>query len=75
MLEFIKQNLQRGNVTTPGKVSYFTITIQKEIRLLIDIFCNNPLNSTKRLNFLDFKKAFDLYTSTKDKSPSLTKTP
>lgn len=71
MLEFIKQMLQMGSVTSRGDSAYFTINRQKEIKALIDIFSNNPLNTTKRLNFLDFKKAFELYTNSNDKTPSL----
>jgi len=73
MLEYIRQNLQIGKVTTRGKAAYFTITNQKEIKTLIEIFSSNPLNTAKQLNFLDFKEAFELYTSTKEKSPSLIK--
>jgi len=72
-LEYIRQNLQIGKVTTRGKAAYFTITNQKEIKTLIEIFSSNPLNTAKQLNFLDFKEAFELYTSTKEKSPSLIK--
>lgn len=73
MLEYINQNLGIGKVTTRGKAAYFTVTNQKEIKILIDIFTNNPLNTIKQINFLDFKEAFELYTNTKEKSPSLIK--
>lgn len=71
LLDFIKQNMQIGNVSTRGSLAYFTVTSQNDIRVIIDIFSSSPLNTTKQLNFLDFKKAFELYTNTKDKSPSL----
>jgi len=73
VLEYINQNLGIGKVTTRGKAAYFTVTNQKEIKILIDIFTNNPLNTIKQINFLDFKEAFELYTNTKEKSPSLIK--
>jgi len=37
----------------------------EEIKIIIDIFSKNPLNTTKYLNFLDFKEAFELYTTSK----------
>lgn len=33
-----------------------------EVKQIIDIFTETPLNSNKQLNFLAFKKAFELYT-------------
>jgi hypothetical protein len=38
---------------------------------LIDILSKYPLNSKKYLDFSDFKRAFELYTSSKLKSPEL----
>lgn len=43
----------------------------KDIQVIIDIFESNPLNTTKHLNFLDFKKAYELYTKSDQKSLEL----
>ena len=68
MLHFIQETLQIGKVSSYKNAAYFRVTSQKEIKVIIDIFSNAPLNTIKQLNFLDFKKAFDLYTTTKHKS-------
>ena len=47
------------------------VSNQIELKLLIDIFSKYDLNTTKYLNFLSFRKAFELYTSSKTKSPQL----
>jgi NADH-ubiquinone oxidoreductase chain 5 len=68
MLQFIQQTLQIGKVTSFKSMAYFRVGSQEEIKKIIDIFSKAPLNTTKQLNFLDFKKAFELYTGTKTKS-------
>ena len=49
-------------------MAYFRVSSQKEILVIIGIFTTYPLNSTKHLNFLSFKKAFELYTNTHKKT-------
>lgn len=71
-LEFIKNTLGIGEVYR-YKRSDFIVTNQKELKVLIKIFSEYSLNSTKLLNFLDFKRAFELYTSTKEKTPEIMK--
>lgn len=63
MLNFIQRTLDIGKVYTYGKTSKFMVTKQKDMERIINIFSTYPLNTTKYLNFLDFKKAFELYTS------------
>ena len=41
------------------------------MNILIDILTNNPLNIVERLNFLDFKKAFEFYINSKEKNLEL----
>jgi hypothetical protein len=59
-----------------GKVSFFLNKVswicknKKEVRVIIDIFSKNPLNTTKHLNFLIWKEAFELYTNRTGKSCS-----
>ena len=67
VLEFIQKTLGFGKVYTSDKAS-FIVSNQKELKNLIDIFSKYNLNTTKHLNFLGFKKAFELYTSNKTKS-------
>jgi hypothetical protein len=68
VLHFIQQTLQIGKVTFYRNMAYFRVGRREEIKIIIDIFSNAPLNTTKQLNFLDFKKAFELYTGTEKKS-------
>jgi len=67
MLRFIREVLGTGKVVTSGKVARFSITSIKGIAKIIDILTEYPLNTTKLLNFLAFKKAYELYTSSKSK--------
>ncbi len=39
----------------------FLVRSQSEVSAIIEIFSQNPLNSTKHLNFLAFERAFSLY--------------
>lgn len=45
----------------------FKVTKQEDIKKIIEIFSKAPLNSIKQLNFLAFKKAFELYINNKSK--------
>ena len=50
-------------ITTQSKPeATFEVTIQQEIAVIIAIFSRYNLNTLKHLNFLDFKRAFLLYT-------------
>lgn len=62
VLEFIQKKLQMGKIYTQGSMATLLVQQQKNIKIIIDIFETAPLNSVKQLNFLDFKKAFELYT-------------
>ena len=61
---FIQKNLGIGKVDTSGMAS-FRVNKQSELLILIEIFEKFPLNSTKYLNYLDFKKALELYVLSK----------
>lgn len=66
MLIFIQKTLGIGKVSTHGNVARYEVYDLKGTAKIIDIFTKYPfLNSTKLLNFLDFKKAFELYKSSK----------
>ena len=66
MLIFIQKTLGIGKVSTYGSVSKYEVYDLKGTAKIIDIFTKYPfLNSTKLLNFLDYKKAFELYRSSK----------
>jgi hypothetical protein len=66
-LLFIQETLQIGKISYHKDMAFFRVGRQEELKKIIDIFSNAPLNTSKQLNFLDFKKAFELYTETKNK--------
>ena len=61
-LRFIQSKLGIGNnIVTYGNTCKFTVTHRKDIYKLISIFDKYNLNTSKFLDYLDFKKAFILY--------------
>jgi hypothetical protein len=71
MLNFIQETLGIGKVFLSGNTAKFCVTRREDITIIIDIFIKYPLQSTKYLNFLSFKKAFELYVSSSKKSEEL----
>lgn len=63
LLNYICKTLGIGKVYTYEDKCTFVVSSHKEIQIIIDLLTKYPLNSTKLLNFLDLKKAFDLYTN------------
>jgi hypothetical protein len=57
MLHFIQNSLGIGKVNSSGNSAVYRVSSQKELARIIEIFSKYPLNTTKHLNFLDFKKA------------------
>ena len=61
-LYIIKKNLKIGNdIAIYGNSCKFTVTHPKDIYILIEIFDTYTLNTTKYLDYLDFKEAFKFY--------------
>lgn len=71
MLYYIKDRLGIGSVKNYGNTAHFVVTSQKHLGKIINIFSDYPLKSTKLLNFLEFKRAFELYISSKNKTKDL----
>lgn len=62
VLNFIHKLLGIGNVRISGsKECVFSVTDKEGIKKIINIFDKFNLNTTKYLDYLDFKKAFNLY--------------
>jgi hypothetical protein len=70
LLLLLQSRLGLGNVTCLNNVVTFSVNNRNEIKTIIEIFTNHPLNTTKLLNFIDFKKAFELYENS-NKNPKL----
>jgi hypothetical protein len=61
-LNYVKSKLNLGNeIAVYGNSCKFTVIHRKDINMLISIFDKYNLNTTKYLDYLDFKKAFHLY--------------
>ena len=71
LFKFIQQTLEVGKVSLSGNTARFSVNRREDIANIISIFIKYPLQSTKYLNFLSFKKAFELYGSSSRKSPEL----
>ena len=72
MLYFIRDTLGIGKVFTTGKVAQYEVYDLKNVQRIIEIFTQYPLNTTKLLNFLDFKRAYELYKGPNRKSSAVT---
>jgi hypothetical protein len=66
----IKKTLGIGRVDTYGKKASFRVSNHQNLPILFEILDKFTLNSTKYLDYLDFKKGFELYMSSKQKLPS-----
>jgi len=66
VLEYIQNNLGIGRIRDDKDKCIFSVTNAEGIHRLISIFDGYNLNSTKYLDYLNFKKAFLLY-QTRDK--------
>jgi hypothetical protein len=71
VLHYIQSTLGIGKVYINGSAARFVVTSLKDIAVIINIFSKYPLNTTKMINFLDFKKAYEIYTSSKLKTPEI----
>lgn len=69
----LKDEFKIGNLRSDSNSVAWVIKSQEEVKLIIDIFSKNPLNTTKHLDFLIWSKAFNLYVSrgTRSVSPDL----
>ena len=61
VLNYIKDRLGFGNIYISDNTCHFNVTKKDDILKLINIFDIYLLNSTKRFDYLDFKKAYHLY--------------
>lgn len=61
VLNYIKDKLGFGNIYVYKTNCYYNVTRKEDILKIISIFDIYGLNSSKRLDYLDLKKAFYLY--------------
>jgi len=68
ILKLIKEKLGIGNVRSYKNEYIFNVTDKKGIEKLIQIFDKYNLNTTKYLDYLAFKKAFNIYNNKDENS-------
>ena len=61
VLNYIHNSLGLGKIYIKNNRSTFIVRNLNDVAVIIDIFFRNTLNTSKYLNFLDFKLAYDLY--------------
>uniref|UniRef100_UPI001FA78B4A hypothetical protein n=1 Tax=Ciborinia camelliae TaxID=647257 RepID=UPI001FA78B4A len=74
VLRYINNKLGVGGVRFYKDECIFNVTDKKGVALLIDIFDKYNLNTTKHLDYLDFKEAFNFYSNrSKNLKPDVVK--
>lgn len=71
VLYYIHKTLGFGEVRSYKNFSSYTVTRLKDIGQLLEIFSHYPLQGSKWLNYLDFSKAYALYTKEVQNSNTL----
>lgn len=61
MLQYIAHRLEIGRVYIGNRFTSYVVSNQKDLLKIINIFEKYPLNTTKNLNYLSFKKGYMLY--------------
>lgn len=61
VLNYIQTSLSIGHVKNYDRLSKFSVYSKTELKEIIHIFSKYPLNTSKRLHFEDWKKAFEIY--------------
>lgn len=70
-LYYIHKSLGFGEVRSYNNFASYTVTKLKDIVQLIEIFSHHPLRGSKWLNYLDFSKAYALYTEPNKRGETL----
>lgn len=65
MLKYIAQRLGVGRVYEGDHFSSYIVSSRTDLIKIFNIFDNNPLNTTKYLNYILFKEGYELYTKRK----------
>lgn len=71
ILEYIKDELGVGNIYVAENHCRFKVSNLKDLLVIINIFKNHSLNTTKHLNFINFEKAYTLYVNSTNKDETL----
>lgn len=61
LLKYIAQRLGVGNLSVKENSVSFTVSSRGDLLHILSIFDKRPLNTSKNLNYIMFRKAYDLY--------------
>jgi hypothetical protein len=61
LLKYIAQRLGVGNLSVKDNSVSFTVSSRGALLHIFNIFDKRPLNTSKNLNYILFRKAYDLY--------------
>jgi hypothetical protein len=61
LLKYIAQRLGVGNISVKGDTVNFTVISKVDLLKIFSIFDKRSLNTSKNLNYIIFRKAYDLY--------------
>ena len=61
LLKYIAQRLGVGNLSVKENSVSFTVSSRGDLLHILRIFDKRPLNTSKNLNYIMFRKAYDLY--------------
>lgn len=61
VLNYLQTKFNMGKVYQHSNSAAWKVNRQAEVEKIISIFSENPLNTTKRLDFEDWKRSFELY--------------
>ena len=61
MTKYLGQRLGVGIISVKGKAVSFTVTRKDDLLKIFSILDKRPLNTSKNLNYIMFRQAYDLY--------------
>lgn len=61
MINYIAERLKVGSVYVKSRDVNYTVSSKSDLEKIFSIFDKYPLNTTKNLNYLMFKKGYNLY--------------
>ena len=61
LLKYVAQRLGVGNLSVGEKAVSYTISSKNDLLKIFSIFDKRPFNTSKNLNYIIFRQAYDLY--------------
>jgi len=61
LIKYIRQRLGHGNISIRDKSVNYTLSSKGDLQEIFSIFDIRPLNTSKNLNYILFRQAYDLY--------------